>query len=1007
MTQIFTNEGLGLSGSSIGQLGAYGPKGGAALGQGGESVYINAANGNMVLRQSDGFLAGAGLGLELIQSYNSQGERGQNWCFNTQTHLIIEGPANCAGSNLTRVDEDGHSSRFIFDKLKGYYVAENGGTASLHYSNNSWSYREGANSSSCEYNKTGQLTSLTDRDGHHLKFYYRDGQLARIVDNSGKQTIEWTFDKGLVRDILTLSEGKTIHHLHYDYDENQRLQKVSRDLGQGKTYWITYDYAGDSNRITAIRQSDGSALYIAYDSEGRVKELKDGEGRITTYRYYPGKTEVRDSSGQMLTYFYDAKGRLTGIDSPSNKPIRYEYKGDFLAAIHQGSLHWLFSYNEAGDCIRMEDPSGQIRTRTYDNEHRLLNETLFTVFDGSNHPKNSKVNRFVYDERGHLRFKIAADGTVTEYRYNLEGQCLSMRTYLQAGYNPSQLAKDQDLDLDDLINWVGLQNSQAITLKNYHYDWRGLLDEEILFSNINSNGEGLSNKSIITCYRYDAAGRLVEKMVPTKNGYSTTIYLYDDLGRLIQRCDNQNHYERFEYDDAHQRIVSTDAKGLQTIRTFDRSGLLLTNQYVDKKQQSYGTTHYYYDAAGRLQSELSADGKATYYFYDKEGQLVAKCIPGGALTEYRYDALGRLLQTIQYKEAVDTKSWLKSMPAWSDLHLSSNPKDRISQLVYNACNQVAYQINAEGAVIAFDYDAEGRVIKKIAYSKRLSNYQVDKPLSFESLKLEAAREDRSYYYFYDKTGQLQAEINGEGSAKSYHYDRQGHLLETIRHARRLSLPPPREWVPPNSSNADIHNFSLYNLAGLKIADIDAAGYVTTYEYDERGLLQKQRSFSKAISEVIFSKINAETTLAELALEEKESDHFSNYSYDDLGQLIEQREQNGLIRRYSYDEKGLLLEKTLVDEKTQKIRQQRFRYDAVGRISQSLDATGAAKLMNNESLSEAEINAIWQQYGIRYNYDLAGQLISRTNSLNQTSRYFYNEAGQLIYTVNANGEVSEH
>jgi YD repeat-containing protein len=1006
MTQIFTNEGLGLSGSSIGQLGAYGPKGGAALGQGGESVYINAANGNMVLRQSDGFLAGSGLGLELIQSYNSQGERGQNWCFNTQTHLIINGPVNCPGSELTRVDEDGHSSRFIFDNLKGYYVSENGGTASLRFTNNSWSYREGASNSSCEYNEKGQLTRLTDRDGHLLQFHYRDGQLERIVDSSGKQTIEWTFEKGLLRDILTLSEGKTIHHLHYDYDENQRLQKVSRDLGEGKTYWITYDYAGDSNRITAIRQSDGSVLYIDYDSEGRVKALKDGEGRITTYKYYPGKTEVRDNSGQTLTYFYDEKGRLTGIDSPSNKPIRYEYKGDYLAAIHQGSLHWFFSYNETGDCIRMEDSSGQVKTRTYDNEHRLLNETLFKVFDGSNHPQNSKISRFVYDQRGHLRFKIAADGTVTEYRYNQEGQCLSTRTYLRAGYNLSQLAQDQVLGLDDLINWVSLQNPQAISLKNYHYDWRGLLDEELLFSNINAQGEGLRNKSLLTRYRYDAAGRLVEKMVPTKNGYSTTTYLYDDLGRLIQRCDNQNHYERFEYDDSHQRIISTDAKGLQTIRTFDRSGLLLSTQYVDKKQQNYGTTRYSYDAAGRLQSELSADGKATYYFYDKEGQLVAKCKPGGALTEYRYDAVGQLVQTLEYKETVDTKNWLKSIPAWSDLHPSSSSKDRISQLVYNACNQVAYQIDAGGAVIAFDYDVEGRVIKKTAYAKRLSNYQADQLLSFDSITLAATKDDRSNYYFYDPAGRLQAEINGEGSAKSYHYDRQGHLLETIRHARHLSLPPPRGWVAPKAANADIHNFSLYNLAGLKIADIDAEGYVSTYEYDERGLLIKQRRLSQAISETIFSEINAETTLAELQLLERESDHLSNYIYDDLGQLIEQREQNGLIRRYSYDEKGLLLEKTLIDGKTQKVRQERFRFDVMGRISQSLDALGAAKLAQNESLGEDEIEAIWQQHGLRYNYDLAGQLISRTNSLNQTIRYFYNEAGQLVYTVNANGEVSE-
>ena len=64
MTQIVTGEGLGLKGSSIG-LGSYGPKGVAGLGQGGESVYVNAANGNLVLRQSDGFLADIGFGLDI------------------------------------------------------------------------------------------------------------------------------------------------------------------------------------------------------------------------------------------------------------------------------------------------------------------------------------------------------------------------------------------------------------------------------------------------------------------------------------------------------------------------------------------------------------------------------------------------------------------------------------------------------------------------------------------------------------------------------------------------------------------------------------------------------------------------------------------------------------------------------------------------------------------------------------------------------------------------------
>lgn len=107
MTQVFTNDGLGISGSSLGQLGNYGPKGKAELGQGGESVYMNAANGNLVLRQLDGFLASQGLGFEVIQSYNSLGEGGKNWQFNTQSHLSLQGTANCEGSELTRIDADG------------------------------------------------------------------------------------------------------------------------------------------------------------------------------------------------------------------------------------------------------------------------------------------------------------------------------------------------------------------------------------------------------------------------------------------------------------------------------------------------------------------------------------------------------------------------------------------------------------------------------------------------------------------------------------------------------------------------------------------------------------------------------------------------------------------------------------------------------------------------------------------------------------------------------------
>lgn len=289
MTQTVTGSGLGIYGSSI-NLGNYGSKGTAALGQGGESVYVNAANGNLILRQSDGFLADQGFGLDLFQTYNSRGEHGGSWCFNVQSRLELHGSANQEGSYLIRVTEDGHRSCFIWDKAHQQYRPEEGGTARLTLSQNGWNYHEGNAKATYHYDLSGALTRISDQDGHYLEFHYTNNQLSTIIDKSGKQTITWSFAQGLVQDVTTTSEGQVIHHIHYEYDEHQRLHRVSRDLEQGKSYWITYDYVGDSNQISDIKQSDGTQLHIDYDAEGRVKKLIDGEGRCSRYTYDVGQT---------------------------------------------------------------------------------------------------------------------------------------------------------------------------------------------------------------------------------------------------------------------------------------------------------------------------------------------------------------------------------------------------------------------------------------------------------------------------------------------------------------------------------------------------------------------------------------------------------------------------------------------------------------------------------------------------------------------------------------------
>lgn len=1002
MTQTITGTGLGTYGSSIGLEG--GPKGNAVLGQGGESAYVNAASGNLILRQSDGFLADIGFGFDLFQTYNSRGERGGSWCFNVNSRVELTGTANKENSYVIRVSEDGHRSRFSWNAAKKSYCPDEGGTARLDFNQGNWTFREGSAKTASHYNTQGQLTRIDDRDSHLLDFHYTDGQLTSISDNGEKQKITWSFTNGLLQDVTTTNGEQVIHHLHYEYDEYQRIHKVSRDLGEGKTYWITYDYLEDSNQITDIKQSDGTTLHIDYDAEGRVKQLIDGEGRISTYSYEEGKTTLTNALKESWVYYYDAQNHLTGIDGPEQYRIRYHYDGTQLSTITQGNQVWKFHYNEAGDCVTLEAPNGQITLRQFDAEHRLIAETQYQDFDGAHHPTHPKTIRYVYDALGHLRFTIAADGTVTEQRYDANGQLTSSRCYLHTTYAVNDLSIDKSLSQDELTRWTSTQKKSEISLVEYKYDWRGQLAEEIHYSQVNTEGVGIAEHAQIARTRYDAAGRLVEKSVPTTNGWSVTTYIYDDLGRLTNTVNNQGHSQVIEYDDAQQRVIQTDANGLQTISIYDHSGLLLSTQRLYAKH-SYGSTQYQYDAAGRLTVETGVDGLSTYFFYDAQGRMQAKVNGQGQLTQYHYTEDGLLQQTHQYAQRISTNDWLNEHPSLKDITPKSSNKDIITQTIYNQYNQIAYTIDTQGAVIGYTYDAEGHVLSKTMYATRLANYQSESLYSYSELNpFVDVTNDRHIAYYYDIQGRLSAEINGEGYAIEYHYNHLDLLTETHRYYNKATLPLSSNWSQdkPLSDIDDIHIYSLYNAQGLKTADIDGEGFIIEYRYTDNGQLQERISYM--LRPNVFT-INEYTNIDLIRPSQHANDHKTIYRYNDLGQLIEEKTQSGLITAYAYDEMGQLILKSLIDEHTHALRQQRTRYDVLGRVIQQLDELGCGKL-NQANLNTEQIEAIWQQHSLHYTYDNSGLLLTKTDSLQRTSRYFYNEYRQLQFTLSADGAVVE-
>ena len=821
MVAIVSGNSLGLSLTSLATLGQRGVFGSAGTGRDGGLVYVNAANGNLVLQSQDALLAGRGRDAASVRTYNSQGQltddNGDNWSNGIfLQQLQLNGTRNTAGSTLVRTDRDGAKAVYTYDVDAGLYVSDAGpgafDTIAYDSSNDQFAWADGATGEVERYDAdTGRLMTAVDTSGNALGYTYDGaGRLASMTTAAG-ETVYLDYvgsNISQLRVVRTTSAGtETLTTTRYAYDAQNRLASVIVDLspednsvGDSHVYVTSYTYDGASDRVATVSQTDRTSLAITYVQVGgeyRVETLTNAAGEVTRFTYDVAnrRTTVTDPLQLRTVYAYDARGQLLSVTAPAMDGVSqvttyaYDAAGNLTAVTDPTGRTVAMAYDARGNLTTQRDAAGNTVTRTYDEHNQLATETVYAVPDsdgaGPAQPGAPATSRFVYDATGRnqLRFAISAAGHVTEYRYDAQGNQVETLQYGYAPFDTNALGTTAVPSETDMVYWAREQDPSRTGHIARSFDFRGQVTQERSFGVADENGN-VDAPPVTVNYVYDSAGRLLTSIAANKG---LTSYTYDGLGRVQTATDALDVVTVNRYDDADRRSSVMIASGLVTTSTYDAAGRLLTVVQGSDAGAQLGETRYRYDADGRLLMSTDPTGVSRWSLYDDAGRKVGDVDADGTLTEYVYLANNLLAGTIVHATRVNTALLANAgeplQPTLAAIRPAPHGGDQREWRVYDNANRLVQVIDGLGYVTQTTYDGASHVLSVTRYATHVTVPATGfTPITAPVAVTANSAADRVTRSFYDVDGRVIGELDAENYYTHYEYDAAGRVVAKTRYA---------------------------------------------------------------------------------------------------------------------------------------------------------------------------------------------------------------------------------
>ena len=844
--------------------------------------------------------------------------------------------------------------------------------------------RDGAgNTTRTEYDRLGRQLVREDATGANTRLVYDAfdrvmeqhdalGNITQYRYDDETRLLEVTTPEGIITQTFRSAFGETVRVLdgngietRYEYDANGNLDKIYRaDVLQAD-----HDYDQRNNRIRST-DAVGRVTEFHYDAVNRLaSRVVDPAGLAltSTYNYDGQGRQVEVAEGDRITVTgYDPKGQVTRVeirnaqrDLITATEYRYDAAGNKTRVVNGAGLAGAQTTDYVYDARNrlsqtIVDPAGLKLTTRYEYDAA---DNLIKVTDG-----NGNATRHIYNSRGEKLYTIDAEGGVSEFQYDANGQRTHIRQYAQA------------LNLD---NWLA-----ALPAERNGVPTEADVSAALVADDVND---------VRSWHVRDADGRLrYQLQALNESEVLATETRYDHNGNAIATV-------------RYRAPINLSALNVAAVDglTADEVATQISPSREDKIEFRL------YDAQNRVRYIVR--GNEANYVDGALSQLSAD------IEQLEYDNAGQIRLQHRYATARTVRADELSLVIFETSHLTALRADeqRTNRMAYDAAGRLVYSVDALGYVTENRYTTNGQLESTRQYRQAIAA-SVEASVSAIKVALVGNTDIRHTTYQYDAAGRLLSVSDAEGYHESYGYDGVGNRT------RRTDKNANNWFSRYDAAGRLIEEEAPETDVRLRGSNVPSARkLVTRYSYDGTDrVISRTTAYGTTDAQVTsyaLDKLGRQTYISGTQDQRYVYDAFGrvktridglgnevHYDYDAVGRQLVTRDAKGTRERKVYDAFGRVLEQyNGLNQKTT------YQYDEATRqlITTTPEGiiTRATRNAHGEVISQIDGNGI----ETRYEYDSKGQLdkVYRNNVLQSDADY--DEAGNRIRSTDANGVVTEY